>query len=113
MVKKKWWIHGIPKKIQKDCADNKIDLASEEPEWRFLNTIHYLDIIKQNWDSLGEVFTYPGTESSGKEKRLSWIKDFNLIRQKYSHPQRESVSENEYMFLEKINFWLKQSLNPR
>ena len=94
-----------------DIADNKIEEGSLEPESNFLNTIHYLTIIKKHWALLGNYFTPPGLESAKKEERIAWLKRFNQIRKKYSHPQRENVTEDEYKFLVELNEWLSQKLN--
>ena len=104
---KNWWAQGVPKKIQKDCADIRIDQGSTEPEWRYLTTVSYSEIIKQNWNLLGEAMTEPRMENAAKDKRIGWLITFNSIRQKYSHPQRESVTESEYQFLEELWGWLQ------
>ncbi len=105
-----WWIEGIPKNIQLKCAENKIEVGSREPDWNFLNTIHYHKIIEKHWDLFGEYFTMPGMENVKKEKKLDWLNKFNSIRQKYSHPQRENTTEAEYNFLVQIKKWLENSL---
>ena len=46
---KSWWSEGIPKNIQKSYSDARIDSGSNEPDWHFLNTIHYREIIDKNW----------------------------------------------------------------
>ena len=96
---KYWWMEGVPTKIQKKCSDDKIDKKSMEPESNFLNTIHYYSIIEEKWTLFGNFFSPPGTENMKKSKRLEWLKTFNSIRQKYSHPQRENTTEKEYNFL--------------
>ena len=106
-----WWKDGISKDIQKQCASKKIDLGTDEPDWHFLSTIHYHKIIMDNWNLLGNYFTPHGLENSGKEKRLDWIKKFNLVRQKYSHPQRENTTETEYNFLDNTYDWLITKLS--
>ncbi len=108
--KKFWWIQGIPKPIQKDCSDKRIDAGTGEPDWHFLNTIHYHSIIDKHWGILGEYFTPPGMENEKKSRKLDWLKKFNLIRQKYSHPQRENTTEEEYTFLKELNDWLRNKL---
>jgi DNA sulfur modification protein DndB len=108
---KHWWIEGVPKEVQKKCANNKIEEGSTEPEHNFLNTIHYLTIIEKQWGLLGNYFTPPGMESEKKANRIAWLKKFNQIRKKYSHPQRENVSEDEYIFLAELNEWLSVKLN--
>lgn len=108
---RKWWIEGVPKKVQKACAERKIDEGSTEPEDHFLNTIHYHSIILQNWELLGNLFTPQGLSGIKKEKRLDWLKDFNNIRKKYTHPQREPITEKELEFLKKLYEWLSNNLN--
>ena len=34
----------------------------------------------------------------------------NIIPQKYSHPNRENTTEEEYTFLKELNDWLKNKL---
>jgi len=100
-----WWNQGVPKPVQKSCSDSRIDHGSGSDE-NFLCTIHYRDIIKHNWNSLGEFFTEPGKENAAKDKKISWLVTFNSIRQKYSHPQRENITEDEFEFLKKLHKWL-------
>lgn len=107
---KYWWMQGVPKQIQKECSLRKIDEGTEEPEWHFLNTIHYLSIIDKNWGILGEYFTPPGMENEKKLKKLEWLRNFNSVRQKYSHPQRENTTEKEYNFLKETHEWLQKKL---
>ena len=107
---KSWWSEGVPKEIQKGCSDARIDTGTVEPDWNFLNTIHYERILLKNWQLLGMYFTLPGQENIKREKRLSWLSRLNSIRQKYSHPQREIVTEEEYKFLEELHGCLKEKL---
>jgi DNA sulfur modification protein DndB len=108
---KAWWKDGIPTTIQKSCADARIDAHSSEPDWNFLTTIHYRDIIDKNWALLGNYFTPPSMENEKKDKRLSWLVKFNSIRQRYSHPQRDIIKEEEFNFLKETHEWLKAKLN--
>ena len=96
--------------IQKMCSDTRIDKASEEPDWNFLNTIHYEAIAKENWKLLGEYFTPPGLENASQKNRMSWLNKFNDVRQKYSHPQRDIVKEEEFIFLQNLYRWLQVKL---
>jgi len=107
---KYWWSEGVPPLIQKKCSNDKIDKKSTEPESNFLNTIHYYSIIDENWTLLGNFFSPPGTENMKKAKRLKWLQRFNSVRQKYSHPQRENTTEEEYNFLVETKNWLEISL---
>lgn len=105
-----WWRLGIPQDIQKKCASTRIEKLTDEPDWNFLNTIHYLTIIDKKWSQFGSYFTQPGFENASKNKKLDWLKGFNSIRQKYSHPQRENVTEDEYTFLLQLDTWLTPQL---
>jgi DNA sulfur modification protein DndB len=105
-----WWSEGVPKLIQKSCSDARIDAGSTEPDWHFLNTIHYREIIEKNWSILGVYFTPPGTDSMNRDKKLQWLVKLNLVRQRYSHPQRDIITEVEYNFLEELYGWLKEKL---
>ena len=59
-------------------------------------------IIEKKWELLGDYFTQPGMGSKSKSNKLGWLRTFNAIRQKYSHPQREHTTEKEYRFLVEI-----------
>jgi DNA sulfur modification protein DndB len=107
---KKWWIEGVSRNIQKQCSDHRIDAGTGEPDWNFLNTIHYYTIIEKNWDIFGNYFTMPGMDNVKRSKKLDWLQQLNSIRQKYSHPQRENTTEEEYNFLKEIHEWLIKSL---
>jgi DNA sulfur modification protein DndB len=107
---KAWWNYGVSKDIQKECSDARIDNGSAEPDWHFLNTIHYRSIIEKNWGLLGEFFTPPGMHNASKEKRLSWLVRLNSLRQKYSHPQRDIITEEEHNYLQELDGWLETQL---
>lgn len=107
---KAWWNEGVPKEIQKSCSDARIDTGSNEPDWHFLTTIHYRSIVEKNWALFGESFTPPGMQNASKDKRLSWLVKLNGLRQRYSHPQRDIVTEQEYDDLQKMWEWLESKL---
>jgi len=102
----RWWVEGIPIKVQKKCSERRIENRSLESDDHFLNILDYEEIIKANWDIFSELFTPPGLENAGKSRRLDWLKKFNTIRQKYTHPQRENVTESELHFLRELAGWL-------
>jgi len=107
---KAWWSEGVPKDIQKECSDARIDSGSTEPDWHFLSTIHYRSIISKNWGLLGECFTPPDMHNVSKERKLSWLVRLNGLRQKYSHPQRDIITEEEYNHLRQLYEWLESKL---
>jgi DNA sulfur modification protein DndB len=107
---KAWWNEGVHKDIQKECAKARIDIGTDEPDWHFLNTIHYHTIIDKNWPLFAESFTPPGMEQARKEQRLSWLVKLNGLRQRYSHPQRDIITEEEYNDLQQMHTWLQEKL---
>jgi len=107
---KSWWIEGVPKDIQIKCSAARIEAGAAEPDWNFLNTIHYDSIITGNWSLLGTYFTPPGMENVKREKKLLWLNKLNAVRQRYSHPQRDTITEDEYEFLKETWGWLEKKL---
>ncbi|MCF7821471.1 MAG: DGQHR domain-containing protein [Mariprofundaceae bacterium] len=108
-----WWNKGVPAVVQKQCATARIESPSDEVnDWAFLTPIHYFNIVtdKNNWKEFEKTLAAPGTDNSSKDKKFSWIQEFNLIRQKYSHPQRENISEEEHLFLVDLEKWLSSRL---
>jgi len=109
--KKLWWTEGIPLKVRQASVLRKEEENSAEDPWNFLDTIHYKEIISSQWPLLGELFTPPKMESASKKKKLYWLDKLNSIRKKYSHPQREKVTEDEYNELVEIHEWLVKRLS--
>jgi len=107
---KEWWQAGVPLKVRTPCAVRKEEEGSSESPWKFLDTIHYKEIIDHQWDLLGDFFTPPSMEQASRKSKLSWLDELNSIRKKYSHPSREKVTEKEYNDLEKIYEWLQKKL---
>lgn len=101
-----WWRLGVPKQIQKDCAVKSIEVDPPEPPENFLLVLDYQKIIKANWKLLGDVFTPPDMKQANKDDKLSWFIDFNSIRNRVMHPERQTVTEKEYQFIKQINNWL-------
>jgi len=106
----KYWWFEIPEKIRLDCVRRKEEDRSEESPWKFLDTIHYKEIIESHWGLLGNFFTPPGMENESKKKKLEWLVKLNSIRKKYSHPQREPVTEEECNCLKEIYEWLQRRM---
>ena len=106
----KWWLHGIPDDVQMDCHERKLKTNKSEPDENFILPIDYVKIIERNNVSskLGNLLTPPSLEQKSKKDKLNWIVKFNSIRQKYSHPQRDNVKEEEYIFLGEAIAWVKK-----
>jgi len=108
-----WWKDGIPLGVRKKCQDRKEEDNPNGKASEFLDMTDYASIIsykssyKSNWEFFGDYFTPPGATGK-KDKKLSWITDFNSIRKKYSHPQREPVTLSELEYLKNLENWLEQ-----
>lgn len=109
--KEEWWKLGISLNVRRKCQSRKEEDNPDGEAWEFLDLIDYSEIIlyknqrKNNWEIFGKYFTPP--EATGKNKqRLSWIAHFNDIRKKYSHPQREPITKDEFTYLENLKNWL-------
>ncbi|MBA7610241.1 hypothetical protein ES703_17448 [subsurface metagenome] len=105
-----WWHEGVPENVRKDCARLKEEKRSKDPPEKFFFTIHYYIIAmgSKNWDILGNPLTPPNLGNEKKEKRLEWLKTLNQIRSKYSHPQLDPVTKEEYEFLLNTYNWLEE-----
>jgi len=106
-----WWRLGVPKQIQKDCAVKSIEVDPPEPPENFLLVLDYQKIVKANWKLLGELFTPPDMVQSSKDDRLSWFVDFNSIRNRVMHPERQTVTEKEYQFIKQVKLWLLERIS--
>lgn len=107
---KEYWKEGVPLKVRTPCVIRKEEEGSTESPWKFLDTIHYKEIINHQWSLLGDFFTPPGMEEESRKNKLSWLDKLNSIRKKYSHPSREKVTEKEFNALEYIYQWLQKKL---
>lgn len=110
---KKWWVEGVPLIIQQHCSTRHIEEKRVEPEENYLDTIHYMDIIKmkEHKQEFLKIFTPPNLEREKEENKIKWFIQFNSIRKKYSHPERQFVAESELRFLEELQAWLLPRLN--
>jgi DNA sulfur modification protein DndB len=111
--KKSWWFQGIPKEIQKKCSEKVIDNNHVEPTENYLLTLDYQSIImaKSNKQFLLKYYTKPGDERVRDSDKLNWFVKFNTIRNKFSHPEREKVTEEEFNFMQELENWLSIKLN--
>ena len=108
-----WWRLGVPKQIQKDCAVKAIEVDPPEPPENFLLVLDYQKIIKANWKLLGDVFTPPDMKQASKDDRLSWFVSFNSIRNRVMHPERQTVTEEEYLFINNLKKWLLDRIDQQ
>lgn len=111
---KNWWIVGIPTAIQKKCADKRIDSKTDEHDSNFLSLPDYESIIKNQKSKHLWIddFTKPGTEQSGIDKKLAWIAKWVGLRNKWGHPERKDLTEEEFVIMNDLRDWLLERLNP-
>ena len=110
----RWWYDGVPKETQKRSANEAIERGSKEPHWHFVYLLDYLKIITSNWALFQDSYSDPNKDvyqgstngKSRKEKATHWFSKLNDIRIKVSHPERASVSEDEFKFLSNLAGWL-------
>jgi len=98
---RKWWFEGIPEPVRKKAAVREQEDSEHKPQEKQLDLIDYKEIANKKWQLFKEPFS-PDPNMS-KAKALSWLDEMNRIRRKIAHPERGQVSEEEYIFLEKIN----------
>jgi DNA sulfur modification protein DndB len=101
-----WWIQGVPKKIQQQCAARAIEQDRKEPEDHYLVLLDYLEIIDKQSSLLIHAFTRPGEEQFSKGDKLKWFSRLNEIRNKMAHPEREPATEEDRDYVKSIHDWL-------
>lgn len=106
-----WWRLGVPKQIQKECAIKSIEVDPPEPPENFLLVLDYQKIITANWKMFGETFTPPDLKQASKEDRLSWLISLNSVRNRVMHPERQTVTEEEFVIIKEIKKWLLTRIN--
>jgi len=101
----RWWAEGVPIDIQIRCSKERI-LQGEGPDHKYMLLLDYSAIIKHQKDILLNTFTMKDMKSASNEKKLNWFQQWNKIRQKYSHPEKGNVAEEDYSFLKDTKDWL-------
>ena len=96
-----WWYQGVPETVRvKVVQRQERDPEHRRKEENF-DLIHYKDIIKNNW-TLFKV-KYGFTEfGNNKDTQMSWFDRLSKIRNTVSHPERGTISEDDYNFLVKL-----------
>ena len=99
----KWWHEGV----KKTTRDSAMSLASQKGEYgnyeKYLYLIDLKEIIYENWDIFGEIYTIEAKASDSKKKKLSWYTKLNDIRNIVDHPPRGGVSNEQLDFVININ----------
>jgi len=105
----RWWTEGVHKDIQIRCATERI-AQGEGPDNKYLLLLDYQKIIKDKKEILLNPFTPPDMKSAAIDKKLKWFVDWKNIRNKYSHPEKGKVTEEEYQFLVNLKDWLYKNI---
>jgi len=105
----RWWTEGVHKDIQIRCATERI-AHGEGPDDKYLLLLDYQKIIKDKKEILLNPFTPPDMKSAAIDKKLKWFVDWNKIRNKYSHPEKGKVTEEEYQYLCDLREWLYKNI---
>ncbi len=106
----RWWRDGVPQQIRTKAAFSSEEKGGEEPKENFVYLLDYKKIIEAKWELYKEYYSDPEIKS-GKENQLKWFDRLNEIRNKVSHPGRAKVTEDESIFLNKLNNWLTEKIS--
>ena len=106
-----WWHKGVPEKIRLPAMERaQNDGEYYHPE-KFVDLIDWSEIINQNFNLLGDLFTINAKMNDSKKKKLGWLVDVNEIRRIVAHPPRGGVSDEQLEFLNDVNGKLMLKLN--
>lgn|GEM_PF-545877 len=105
-----WWILGIPKQIRVEATNRyEEDNHSRGKPWNYFNLIDYRKIALANWRIFQNILGY---SKGSKDRRTSWMKDVNDIRNSLSHASSGvSVSINQLTQLQEYRDWLTSSIS--
>jgi hypothetical protein len=107
----RWWTEGVPKDIQKRCSNERIEQGDGPgSDHKYMMLLDYAAIIKSQKGVLFNQLTPPDMKSASNENRLKWFSQWNRIRQKYSHPEKGNVTEEECLFLKDTTDWLFKAI---
>jgi len=98
-----WWHEGIPQKIRMKAREEAENSREYNHPEKFLYLIDWLDIISKNFALFGEIFTINAKPTDSKNKRLTWLRKINEIRNIVDHPPRGGVSDDQLEYLAKIH----------
>lgn len=104
-VDDRWWIEGVPKSVQHSCAKERIN-QGEGPDNKWMNLIDYFEIVKHEKGDLLNTLTPQQLKSASFDNRMKWFTQWNKIRNKFSHPEKGNIMEDEYNLLKDVKDWL-------
>lgn len=105
-----WWHKGIKEKVRVNAAALANKSGNYSGYEKYLYLIDLKEIIEDNWDIFGDIYTLDGKQTDSKAKRLSWYTEINEIRNIVDHPPRGGVNDAQLEFVKKINDELSRKL---
>lgn len=106
-----WWIEGVSKPVRV-----KVTKRYEEDDGKrggreyYFDLIDYRTIIQENYTLLGQLLGY-GNANASKDKRTTWIKEVNTMRNIVAHVSAgKSISIEQLDQLESYDRWLAQQI---
>ncbi len=104
-----WWAQGVPSTVREKCVtEREKDPERKNPE-QYITLIDYYSIVAHNWDIFEEDFTF--SKDGGKDKKLSWLKDLNKIRNKTHHVEKWPLSKAEVDFVKEHGAKISEALS--
>lgn len=110
-----FWETGVEsERIRRNAFESQQrDKARRKPKEAYLNIVDLAEIVKQNnnWSHFEHVFknALPG-ERSGQRYYLSWVQDFNELRNIAAHKnQLKTYTDADLEFIE----WLRTEVHPK
>lgn len=108
-----WWYQGVPRGVRADATARQNDDQNQRgAREKYLDFIHYREIVHDNWLLFGDVLA-PGKQNQNKSSRTDWMDRTNKIRQIAAHGSSGTwVSFEELDFLKANLEWLKGTPTP-
>lgn len=109
-----WEIGVESERIRRNAFEaQQRDKTRRKPKEAYLNIVDLAEIVKQsnNWDHFEHVFKNPRPgERQGQKYYLSWIQDFNELRNIAAHKnQLKTYTDADLEFIE----WLRTEVHPK
>jgi DGQHR domain-containing protein len=97
-----WWRQGVPEKVRTEVAARREANPELGRVEQFFELLDYRHIAadQKNWEMFEPFFGIG--EGQGRERQLSWFNRLNILRNRISHPERGTVTEEELEFIESV-----------
>ena len=95
-----WWAKGVPPNVRESCVTEREKDPERKNYEQYVTLIDYYSIAAHNWEIFEEDLAF--TKDGGKDKKLSWLKDLNKIRNKTHHVEKWPLSKEEVDLVRKI-----------